>query len=159
MLLLAERDGMLCSVELAVRRDGEEAERMPPASSRPGIHPVLREAAGQLAAYFEGRLRRFDLPLSAGGTQFQERIWRALLKVEYGQWISYGALGDLAGCPKSARAVGMACHANPLPIVVPCHRVLAAGGRIGGYGWGEPVKRLLLHLEHITVHEDAQGRQ
>ena len=140
-LLLAAKGGMLCRIA-------------PAEPSQPfledGEPPVLREARRQLEAYFAGRLRVFDLPLAPDGTDFQREVWCALQTVAYGEWISYGGLAALAGHPKAARAVGGACHANPLPIVIPCHRVLAAGGREGGYGWGAEAKRLLLRLEGIS---------
>jgi len=109
--------------------------------------PLLKEAARQLEAYFAGRLARFDLPLAAAGSAFDRRVWAAMQAIPYGQTRSYG---ELAHTTSSApRAVGGACGRNPLPIVVPCHRVLAASGRLGGYsgGTGLPTKQILLTLE------------
>jgi methylated-DNA-[protein]-cysteine S-methyltransferase len=108
--------------------------------------PLLAEAARQIAAYFDGRLRDFDLPLAPEGTAFEGRVWAAMRGIPYGETRSYG---DLAGATGSApRAVGRACGKNPIPIVVPCHRVLAKGG-LGGYSGegGLATKQRLLALE------------
>src|SRR5712691_4204786 len=107
--------------------------------------PLLAEAARQLAAYFDGRLHRFDLPLAPAGTAFEARVWAAMQRIPYGETRCYG---DLAQAVDSApRAVGGACGKNPIPIVIPCHRVLAKGG-LGGYsGEGELVtKQRLLEI-------------
>ncbi len=101
----------------------------------------------QLAAYFAGTLQSFDLPLMPRGTAFQQRVWQALLLVPYGTSSSYGQLARALGQPGAARAVGGANHCNPLPIVIPCHRVVGANGRLGGYAGGVHFKRLLLDLE------------
>jgi methylated-DNA-[protein]-cysteine S-methyltransferase len=108
--------------------------------------PLLAEAARQLAAYFDGRLRDFDLPLAAEGSAFEGRVWAAMRAIPYGETRTYG---DLAHATDSGpRAVGRACGRNPIPIVVPCHRVLARAG-LGGYSGGEglPTKQWLLALE------------
>ena len=107
---------------------------------------LLRQAAAQLAAYFAKELRRFDLPLAPAGTAFQQRLWRAMLEVPYGAVRSYGALAKELG--SGARAVGMGCGANPIPLIIPCHRVVAASG-LGGYSGarGPATKRHLLALE------------
>ena len=110
--------------------------------------PLLREGAAQLAAYFEGNLRRFELPLAPLGTPFQTLIWHTLAAtVPYGQTVSYGELARRAGKPAASRAVGMANHHNPLPIFIPCHRVIGANGALVGYGGGLPLKERLLRLE------------
>ena len=108
--------------------------------------PLLNEAARQLEAYFAGNLRQFDLPLAAAGTAFEQRVWAAMSAIPYGETRTYG---DLAHATDSGpRAIGRACGRNPIPIVVPCHRVLARGG-LGGYsgGIGLPTKEWLLGLE------------
>lgn len=108
---------------------------------------LLREAAAQLEAYFDGRLSRFDLPLAPDGTAFRKRVWRAMSGIPYGGTATYGALARSLGT--SARAVGGACGANPLPVIVPCHRVVAAGGLAGGYSGrgGLATKLALIALE------------
>lgn len=107
----------------------------------------LRRAVAQLDEYFEGRRRRFELDLAPRGTAFQVAVWQALADIPYGETITYRELADRVGRPGAFRAVGQANGANPLPIVFPCHRVVAAGGRLGGYGGGLDVKRRLLALE------------
>lgn len=101
----------------------------------------------QLQEYFAGRRRQFDLPLAPAGTTFQQRVWRALLDVPYGETISYGELASRIGQRTASRAVGLANGSNPLPIVIPCHRVIGASGKLTGYGGGLPIKEQLLALE------------
>jgi methylated-DNA-[protein]-cysteine S-methyltransferase len=110
-------------------------------------HPLLREAEAQLHAYFGAELERFDLPLSARGTDFQRRVWSAVEAIPYGTTTTYSALAAALGSPRACRAVGAANGRNPLPIVVPCHRVLGACGALTGYGGGLRLKRALLDLE------------
>lgn len=112
--------------------------------------PVL-EAVTQLEEYFAGERTEFDLPLEVAGTEFQRDVWYALSEIPYGKTISYGELAEMVGRPKAFRAVGQANGSNPVPIVLPCHRVLASGGGIGGYGGGLPMKRRLLTLEGVVV--------
>ncbi len=113
----------------------------------PSSAALLAEAAGQLAEYFAGRRRDFDLPLAPAGSPFQRRAWAELGRIPYGATVSYGTLARRLG--SAAQAVGQACGANPLPIVIPCHRVLAAGGALGGYSGdgGLETKCALLRLE------------
>lgn len=113
--------------------------------------PLLEVAKAQLAAYFRGELKQFDLPLKADGTPFQKSVWKLMREIPYGQTRSYG---DLAKKLKSApRAVGGACGRNPIPIIVPCHRVLAADRKIGGFsgGAGTDTKIALLRLEGVDI--------
>jgi methylated-DNA-[protein]-cysteine S-methyltransferase len=107
----------------------------------------LREAARQIRAYFAGELRDFSLSLAPEGTPFQRTVWRALCSIPYGRMISYGDLARRVGKPSAARAVGAANGRNPLPVVVPCHRVIGADGGLTGYGEGLPIKAGLLELE------------
>ncbi|MEA4965139.1 MAG: methylated-DNA--[protein]-cysteine S-methyltransferase [Oscillospiraceae bacterium] len=109
---------------------------------------VTQEAALQLGAYFVGARRAFDLPLAPAGTAFQHRVWEALRQVPFGEAVTYGELAARVSCG-SAQAVGQAVGRNPLLIVVPCHRVLAAGGREGGFSAGLWRKENLLKLENI----------
>ncbi len=110
--------------------------------------PVFAQAARQLDAYFAGELAAFDLPLDlSGGTEFQQRVWRALCAIAPGRTTSYGALAAAAGTPSAVRAVGAAIGRNPVSIVVPCHRVLGADGTLTGYAGGLERKQALLRLE------------
>jgi methylated-DNA-[protein]-cysteine S-methyltransferase len=107
----------------------------------------LRYVAEQLDAYFAGSLRDFDLPLQMQGTPFQLSVWKALRDIPYGETISYGELARRIGNPKGSRAVGLANGANPIPIVVPCHRVIGSTGKLTGFGGGLRTKETLLALE------------
>jgi methylated-DNA-[protein]-cysteine S-methyltransferase len=134
-LTLFEEDGRLVALDWGGKRAAGEPTSM------------LREAKRQLAAYFEGRRRAFDLPLAPWGSPFELRVWQLMTDIPYGETRSSGDLArELAAAP---RAVGQACGRNPLPILIPCHRVLAAEGRLGGYsgGKGTETKRRLLMLE------------
>ncbi len=124
-------------------------EESPPAERpAPSDAPeVLLNARGQLEEYFEGQRRTFSLPVGARGTAFQQRVWKALLDIPFGETESYGALAARIGSPGAARAVGAANGDNPLAVVVPCHRVIGAGGALVGYGGGEARKRWLLEHE------------
>jgi methylated-DNA-[protein]-cysteine S-methyltransferase len=119
----------------------------PARAACPGTHPIAIEAARQLRAYFAGELREFDLPLDLHGTDFQRRVWRELQRIPYGETRSYSQIAAAIGAPQAVRAVGAANGANPIPIVVPCHRVIGAGGKLVGYGGGLPLKQRLLQLE------------
>jgi methylated-DNA-[protein]-cysteine S-methyltransferase len=109
--------------------------------------PPLDEARRQLEAYFAGELQEFDLPLAPAGSEFQLSVWRELAKIPYGETISYGELATRVGDPTKARAVGAANGRNPLPVIVPCHRVIGADGSLTGFGGGLDRKRRLLELE------------
>ncbi len=109
--------------------------------------PPLAEARRQFEAYFAGELTAFELPLAPEGTPFQLRVWDELRRIPYGETISYGELARRVGKPSAARAVGLANGRNPLPIVVPCHRVIGADGALTGFGGGIERKRRLLELE------------
>ncbi len=115
-------------------------------------------AAEQLAAYFAGRLTRFDLVLRPAGTAFRQRAWAALQGIPFGQLSSYAELAAAMGSPGAARAVGAANGANPLPIVIPCHRLVASGGDLVDFGGGLPAKAALLRLEGHAIRELASGR-
>lgn len=118
-----------------------------------GDAPVLRRTQEQLAEYFAGVRRAFDLPLAPRGTPFQEAVWHALATIPYGETISYSQLAARVGRPAAVRAVGAANGRNPLPIVLPCHRVIGADGSLTGFGGGLPVKRFLLELEGALRRE------
>lgn len=105
------------------------------------------ETIRQLRAYFAGELENFDLPLAPEGTPFQLAVWRRLCDIPYGATVSYGELANRIGNPKACRAVGLANGCNPIPIVIPCHRVIGSNGKLTGYGGGLPIKEKLLALE------------
>lgn len=131
------------------RRDGQAAvERT---WQRDDAAPVLARARAQLAEYFSGKRTRFELPLRPQGTAFQQSVWRALLKVPFGKTSTYGALAAAIGRPSAARAVGAAVGANPLAVVVPCHRIIGADGTLTGYAGGLARKTKLLALEGVRA--------
>lgn len=107
----------------------------------------ISEAVRQLREYFAGQRTEFDLPVEPQGTAFQRAVWRRLQEIPYGETISYGQLAKRIGNPKASRAVGAANGANPIPIVIPCHRVIGANGTLTGFGGGLPIKEALLALE------------
>jgi methylated-DNA-[protein]-cysteine S-methyltransferase len=130
--------------------------------SRDGVSPapppgwvyserLFGEAVIQLESYFEGRLQTFDLQLSPAGTPFQQSVWTELRSIPYGATASYGEIARRIGRPRAARAVGAANGRNPLPIVIPCHRVIGADGTLTGYGGGLSAKEYLLALERRTL--------
>lgn len=106
-----------------------------------------QEARRQLEEYFAGRRQTFDLPLRPNGTDFQQRVWKELLHIPYGQTATYGEIAQRIGNPNAARAVGQACNANPIPIFIPCHRVVGSNSRLTGFALGLDVKSALLELE------------
>ncbi len=116
------------------------------------VFPLFTQAERQLAEYFAGRRRTFDLPLHAEGTPFQKKVWAALLTINYGETISYGELARRIGQPKAARAVGLANGRNPLSIFIPCHRVVGKSGSLTGYGGGIDRKKKLLDLESSVTN-------
>ena len=107
---------------------------------------LFKDICAQFSEYFAGARRDFTLPLYLNGSPFEMRVWKALLKIPYGETRSYGEIAVACGNPKAARAIGQAVHRNPLPIIVPCHRVVGASN-LGGYAGGLEVKRFLLRLE------------
>lgn len=108
---------------------------------------AFAEATTQLRAYFAGELKAFDLPLAPRGTEFQRSVWSALLEIPYGQTTTYSTIAERIRRPAAVRAVGAANGANPIPIIIPCHRVIGANGSLTGFGGGLDVKRQLLALE------------
>ena len=141
---------------LALEAEGEALSAVrwasPGERARAGqLPPILKEARRQLERYFAGKLKTFDLELAARGTDFQKRVWDMMSDIPYGHTATYGGMAVALG--SGPRAVGTACGRNPLPIVVPCHRVLGSGGREGGYsgGRGLPTKHKLLALEGVVL--------
>lgn len=133
-----------------------------PSPLRPGeawcvARTELDEARRQLDTYFAGQRREFSLTLAPRGTAFQLRVWEALRSIRYGSTLSYGELARRLGTPGASRAVGLANGRNPLPIVVPCHRVVGADGSLTGFGGGLAIKQSLLELEGVLGTSSAQG--
>jgi len=118
--------------------------------------PLLSLAAAQFGEYFDGRRTEFDLPLAdVGGSPFERAVWAALGTIPYGEMRTYGEIAKAVGDPTAARAVGVACNRNRLPVILPCHRVVGAGGKLVGFGGGLPRKRFLLELEaRVRVEHD-----
>jgi len=141
-LLLRAEGGKLIELSF-MRRTQQPARRAP--------DDVVRAAIAQLEEYFAGRRKAFELPLDLRGPSFYLKVWNALLDIPYGKTISYGQLAKIVGDPDAARAVGTANGANPIAIIVPCHRVIGADGSLVGYGGGLPRKQRLLDLESGTV--------
>lgn len=109
--------------------------------------PILQLAEQQLMEYLDGKRRTFDLPMLVEGTDFQKSVWNALIRIPFGSVKTYGALAREIGSPKSARAVGSACHKNPIVIIIPCHRVVGSNGSLTGFAGGISVKEALLQQE------------
>ncbi len=118
-------------------------------------HPLLQVAVRQISEYFAGARRAFELPLEPRGTPFQLRVWDLLVQIPYGETRTYGELAKLLNRPEASRAVGAANGSNPIPIVIPCHRVIGAGGALTGYGGGLDRKRFLLELEGWKPYGNA----
>ena len=149
-MIAGATDAGICLLEFIHRRTfADQMARLQRYLGAPeeGSHPLLTELEKQLGQYFRGDRRGFDLPLVLSGTDFQERVWRALLEIPYGGTISYAELARRVGSRGGSRAVGSANGANRIAIVVPCHRVIRANGDLGGYGGGLSRKRRLLDLE------------
>lgn len=142
---------LIAGDESAVRyiglpKDGRP-EKAPAGWTESAARGALAEAVRQLREYFAGKRTEFDLPLAPEGTAFQKSVWRRLQEIPYGETISYGELARRVGNPKASRAVGSANGKNKLPIVIPCHRVIAGDNTLGGFGGGLPMKEKLLGLE------------
>jgi methylated-DNA-[protein]-cysteine S-methyltransferase len=138
-LTVSEEDGVIVALDWGWARDQSDT-------------PLLREAANQLNDYFDGTRTDFDLPTAPAGTPFQIAVWRAMQAIPAGSTRTYGDIAKELG--SAARAVGMACGANPIPVIIPCHRILAAAG-LGGYSGdgGLDTKRALLRLEGVPIQE------
>lgn len=136
---IEEQDGKITVLYLP----GEEG----PLDREVSETPLLKEGERQLKAYFSGKLKDFSLPLDPLGTDFMKRVWNSLCEIPYGQTVSYKEIAQRIGSPKAARAVGQANNRNPIPIFIPCHRVIGADGSMVGYGGGLAIKKFLLDLE------------
>lgn len=148
-LRIVERDGSIIAIEFSPFQPGADGR---PLGARADDQPVLAEAVRQLTAYFARDLTDFDLPLAPIGTDFQRRVWDQLEKIAYGETASYGEIAGRLGMTNAAsRAVGLANGRNPIPIVVPCHRVIGANGTLTGYAGGLVRKQQLLELEQDAL--------
>jgi len=141
-LLLEANDSGLSAIQFVA---GRRAAKPSPEAKRNAV--PFRETIRQLHAYFRGELKEFDLPLALNGTPFQLRVWQRLREIPYGETISYGQLAREIDRPEGSRAVGLANGSNPIPIIVPCHRVIGSDGSLTGYGGGLSIKQKLLSFE------------
>jgi len=139
-LTLVEEDGALAEVRFGKRCDDGEISDT----------PLLQQAARELGEYFSGQRKAFTVPLAPKGTPFQQKCWQALLQIPYGQTRTYGQQAAMIGNPKACRAVGMGNNRNPLPIFIPCHRVVGANGALTGYAGGLNIKEKLLQIERMN---------
>jgi len=147
-LRIVEHDDAITAIEFSPFRDHDGRPR----GDRDDTHPVLVECARQLTAYFERDLKEFDLPLNPAGSDFQKSVWGQLLEIGYGDTASYGEVAKRLGKSNAAsRAVGLANGSNPIPIVIPCHRVIGSNGTLTGYAGGLDRKQKLLELEQDAL--------
>ena len=148
-LRIVARQGMIAAIEFSPFRGSPSGE---PIGEQDDQDPLLRSAVDQLAAYFARDLKEFDLPLAPRGSAFQQRVWEQLRGIGYGETASYGEIARRLGMTNAAsRAVGLANGRNPIPIVIPCHRVIGANGTLTGYAGGLERKQLLLGLEQDAL--------
>lgn len=143
---IAEENGAICRVFFS---NNEETENL----ANYNVYretPLIKEAALQLADYFNCKRKTFDLPLAPNGTVFQINVWETLQKIPYGETRSYGEMAAMIGNSKACRAVGMANNRNPIVIIIPCHRVIGHDGSLTGYAGGLELKRKLLELEKLS---------
>lgn len=143
-LLIEENGGFITRIDLNGEGEGTE------------LTPVLKEAVKQLDGYFNKTLHEFSLPVKIEGSPFMERVWEELKNIPYGETATYGEIAALVGKPKAARAVGLACGKNPVPIIIPCHRVIGSGGKLTGFGGGLKMKMGLLELEQKKRPENEE---
>jgi AraC family transcriptional regulator of adaptative response/methylated-DNA-[protein]-cysteine methyltransferase len=158
MLAVAGERGLMVLefVERAgLERELQRVRRKVGGTVVPGEHPVLRAVEEQLHRYFDGRIDRFDVPLDLRGSEFERAVWQALLRIPQGETRSYAQIAIEVGAPGSARAVGRANGANPVAVIVPCHRVVRADGSLCGYGGGVWRKQRLLELERASAPSGA----
>lgn len=136
---LEEKDGFISHVYFE--------KELETCTSKKEESDLLKEASYQLNAYLEGALTEFDLPLNPIGTAFQKKVWFQLTQIPYGTTMSYKGVAEAIGNPKACRAVGLANNRNPIPIFIPCHRVIGASGQLVGFGGGLALKKQLLDIE------------
>jgi methylated-DNA-[protein]-cysteine S-methyltransferase len=135
----------------AVEENGAITEVRLPGESEPAgervVTPLLKKTAAQITEYLAGKRKEFAVPLALNGTEFASKVWKEMSAIPYGEVRTYGELAKAIGRPGAARAVGQACNRNPIPIIVPCHRVVGTGGKLTGYAGGLTLKKRLLELE------------
>lgn len=159
MRICCHYESPICRVLLVGSKDGVLQELHLPGETRTFVIPkewqedprCLSDALLQLKQYFAGTRREFDLDLAPQGTPFQQRVWQELRAIPFGSTASYGAIAQCIGNPKACRAVGMANSRNPIPIIIPCHRVIGKDGSLTGFSGGLDVKKQLLDLEHRVI--------
>jgi methylated-DNA-[protein]-cysteine S-methyltransferase len=157
---IAAMDGSICRVILPRHQPQGEVPAIEIPAAEPPIdaEPILAEAQDQILAYLNGRLREFDLPIvTPGASVFARAVWEVCRQIPYGETRSYGWIARTIGRPKASRAVGGALGANPVPLIVPCHRVIQQSGQLGGFTAGLALKRFLLALESADRKEAARG--
>jgi len=152
---IAEKDGHICRVYFP---EGQRNQECISQGNSIFETALIREAGKQLAGYLAGELFSFSLPLAPEGTLFRRKIWQALAEIPYGETVTYGEIAEKVANPKAARAVGFACKSNPLPIFIPCHRVIGSNGKLTGYAGGLELKERLLLLEGVRTEEHKGGR-
>lgn len=141
LITIVEENGAIIQIDIGAERDFQDIELKPT--------ELLLKAMNEINEYLQGERTSFDLPLAPQGSAFQQAVWQAMREIPYGETKSYGELAQAIGNPKAMRAVGGACHRNPIPIVIPCHRVVAKKG-LGGFGLGIEMKKVLLKIENPT---------
>ena len=154
-LWLCATERGLCGVAFGAEAPSSEIDRLARygiAAPEAGDLPLLHEARAQLTEYFAGQRTAFDLPLDLRGADFQRAVWEALLAIPYGETRAYGDIAAAIGRPRAARPVGQAVGANPVGVIVPCHRVIGHDGRLTGFGGGLDLKRALLRLEGVLEY-------
>jgi len=142
LVLISDKSTLIC-----IEFGKEKVENLPNKCKKEN-HPVLIKTEHQLKEYFAGNRKEFDIPLKLEGTDFQKKVWQELLKIPFGKTISYQELAEKMGDKNKARAVGNANGKNPIPIIIPCHRVIEKNGKLGGFGGGLHIKQYLLTLEN-----------
>jgi len=158
LLMVSSEDDAITGVYMESHRHGP-VDRESWLPDVKGVRPVLNTARAQLAEFFSGRRHGFDLKLRARGTEVQQRVWRALLDIPFGETRSYGEIAALVGNPRASRAVGSANGRNPISIIVPCHRVIRSNGALTGFGGGiERKEWLLAHEAQVSGRPSKYGR-
>jgi len=147
---IAEENNAICNILFIRTEKGNE--KLPDGFEKAQT-PLLLKAAKQLDEYFNGKRKEFDLPLAPRGTEFQNKVWKALQAIPFGKTCSYGQLAAMTGNPKACRAVGMANNRNPIPVIIPCHRVIGHNGALTGYAGGLELKQKLLELESCGLYK------